>query len=202
MAEPTLKKTHELLEKLVEYVMNEIPKKSEVMTKRELEKRFQQIECELERKADRKDSIIVQEELSVVKKDLPTLKENVGLILNDMDGMAKSLDDIRTEQKAFISGLRRVEKRLEVLEKKKCLKFTPWNMNDASSFIKTIKVMQHIIIVLVIVLLFHRVKVLKMPKIKTIIGDWITLGTYHFRQFRHLYSFGVLITLSTLGTVI
>ncbi|MCJ7509163.1 MAG: hypothetical protein MUO85_10640 [candidate division Zixibacteria bacterium] len=140
MAEPTLKKTHELLEKLVEYVMNEvptrrdvdgkidklaeyvmneIPKKSEVMTKRELEKRFQQIERELERKADRKDLIIVQEELSVVKEDLPTLKENVGLILNDMDGMAKSLDDIRTEQKAFISGLRRVEKRVEVLEEKR-----------------------------------------------------------------------------------
>jgi len=112
MAEPALKKTHELLEKLAEYVMNEVP------TKQEVEKRFQQIERELERKADKKDLIIVQEELSGVKEDLSTLKENVGMILNGMDGMVKRLDVIQTEQSAFISGLRRVEKRVEALEKK------------------------------------------------------------------------------------
>ncbi len=96
MADNKAEKTHALLEKLVEYVMNEVPKNQEI------KRRFQQIEHELERKADRKDLIIVQEELSVVKEDLSILKENVGLILNGMDGMAKSLDDIRTEQKAFI----------------------------------------------------------------------------------------------------
>lgn len=46
------------------------------------------------------------------------MKENVQMILNGMDGMAKSLDDISIEQKAFIYGLRRVEKRVEILEKK------------------------------------------------------------------------------------
>ena len=123
MAEPTLKKTHELLEKLAEYVMHEVPTKREMEGRfqelnTEMEKRFQQIECELERKADKKELIFVQEELSGVKEDLSTLKENVGMILNGMDGMVKRLDVIQTEQSAFISGLRRVEKRVETLEKK------------------------------------------------------------------------------------
>ncbi|MBN2028684.1 hypothetical protein JW824_00410 [bacterium] len=113
MAEPTLKKTHELLEKLAEYVMHEVP------TKQEVEKRFQQIERELERKADKEDLIVVQEELSGVKEDLFTLKENIGMILNGMDGMAKRLDVIQTEQSAFISGLRRVERQVEALEEKR-----------------------------------------------------------------------------------
>jgi len=112
MSEPILKKTHELLEKLAEYVMTEVP------TKREVEKHFQEIEKELESKADKKDLIIVKEELTDVKEELSTVKENVQMILNGMDGMAKSLDDIRIEQKAFIYGLRRVEKRVEILEKK------------------------------------------------------------------------------------
>ena len=112
MSEPTLKKTHELLEKLTEYMMNEVP------TKREVEKRFQEIERELERKADKKDLVIVQKDLVVVKKelsvvrdDLLNVKENVCMILNGMDGMVKSLDDIRTEQSAFIADLRRIENR-------------------------------------------------------------------------------------------
>ncbi len=104
MAESTLKKTHELLEKLADYVMHEVPTKNEVMTKQELERRFQQIERELERKADKADLIIVKEDLLMVKDDLLNVKENVGMILNGMDGMVKSLDIIRTEQAAFISG--------------------------------------------------------------------------------------------------
>ena len=121
MPEPTLKKTHELLEKLVAYVMNEAPTKSEVdklaayvmnevPTKNEIEKRFLQLERELERKAGKED-------LFMVKDDLSNVKENVRVILNGMDGMVKSLDIIRTEQAAFISGLRRVEKRVEKLER-------------------------------------------------------------------------------------
>ena len=110
MPEPTLKNTHELLEKLATYVMNEVPTKREIERRfqevnLEMEKRFQQIDRELERKADKEDLIIVKENLSNVKEELSTVKENVRMILNGMDGMAKSLDDIRTEQKAFISGL-------------------------------------------------------------------------------------------------
>ena len=121
MTGPTLKKTHALLEKLTEYVINEVPRRdevptrseleklaayvmNEVPTKREVESRFRRIEHELEQKAD--------------KKDLEIVKENVQTILNGMDSMVKNLDVIRTEQKAFISGLRRLEKRVETLEKK------------------------------------------------------------------------------------
>ena len=144
MTGPTLKKTHALLEKLTEYVINEVPRRDEVSTrseleklaayvmtevprrdevptrseleklaayvmtevptKREVESRFRRIEHELEQKAD--------------KKDLEIVKENVQTILNGMDSMVKNLDVIRTEQKAFISGLRRLEKRVETLEKK------------------------------------------------------------------------------------
>ena len=76
MSEPILKKTHELLEKLAEYVMTEVP------TKREVEKHFQEIEKELDCKADKKDLIIVKEELTDVKEKLSTVKENVQMILN------------------------------------------------------------------------------------------------------------------------
>jgi len=114
----TLEKTHEILEKLAEYVMNELPQKSEIMTKQELENRFQevdnrfqQLEHELVRKADKADLITVQE-------DLNTLKENIRMLLNGMDGMVKNLDVIKTEQAAFISGLKRLEHRVEVLEKR------------------------------------------------------------------------------------
>jgi hypothetical protein len=105
MSEPTLKKMHDLLENLATYVMNEAP------TKQQVEKRFLQIEREIERKADKDDLIAIQEDLSMLKK-------NTGKILNGMDGMVKNLEIIRTEQSAFISSLRRIENRVEVLEKK------------------------------------------------------------------------------------
>ena len=102
MTEPTIKNTHELLEKLAEYVMNEVPNKKELQmrlgeVRLDIEKRIQKVEEQLDQKADKKD---------------------VQRILNGMDAMVKNLDDIRTEQRAFISGLRRVENRIELLEKK------------------------------------------------------------------------------------
>jgi len=102
MANTTSEKTHALLEKLAEYVMNEVPNKKELEmrlgeVRLEIEKRIQKVEEQLDQKADKKD---------------------IQMILNGMDAMAKNLDDIRTEQKAFISGLRRVEERVETLEKK------------------------------------------------------------------------------------
>ena len=83
MSEITLETTHALLEKLAEYVMSEGPRKSEIMTKKESENRFQevnnrfqQIENELTRKADKAD-------LMDVKEDLNTLKENVRMTTNE-----------------------------------------------------------------------------------------------------------------------
>jgi len=106
MSEPKLKKTHELLEKLAEYVMHEVPTKKElekrldeakIEIKLEIERRIQKLEDELGKKADKRD---------------------VQLILESMDGIVKELDVMRTEQKAFLSGIRRLENRVEVLEKK------------------------------------------------------------------------------------
>ena len=104
MTDHKLNKTHELLEKLANYVMNEVP------TKKEVDERFRQIENELDQKADKKDLFVIQE-------DLLLLKENVALIINGMDAVSKNLDDMRIEQKAFISGLQRLEDRVEKLEK-------------------------------------------------------------------------------------
>jgi len=123
MANTTSEKTHALLEKLSEYVMRELPTRREVDGKidklaeyvmhevpnrKELEMRLGEVRLEIEKRIQR-----IEEKL-----DQKADKKDIQMILNGMDSMVKSLDDIRTEQKAFISGLRRVEKRVEALEKK------------------------------------------------------------------------------------
>ena len=79
MSDITLKENHALLEKLAEYVMNEVP------TRREMNARFERVES-----------------------DVQETKENVRLILNGMDAQAKQLDTIRTEQAAFHSAFQGV----------------------------------------------------------------------------------------------
>jgi hypothetical protein len=49
MSETKLEKTHELLEKLAVYAMNEVPKKGEVPTKQEMKEGFQRVEKEIDR---------------------------------------------------------------------------------------------------------------------------------------------------------
>jgi len=102
MTDTTINKTHALLEKLAEYVMNEVPNKKELQmrlgeVRHEIEKRVRKVEEQLDQKADKND---------------------IQMILNGMDAMAKNLDDISIEQKAFISGLRRVENRVDQIERK------------------------------------------------------------------------------------
>jgi len=106
MPEITLEKTHALLEKLAEYVMNEVPKKSEVPTKDEINARFE--------KVDRRFAIIEHwlERLELEKAD----KQDIETILNILDKQTKQLDIIRTEQVAFDHAFRRIEKRVEILE--------------------------------------------------------------------------------------
>ena len=94
MSEITPEKTHQLLEKLAEYVMNEVPRKSEVATKQEMNVRFDQVENRLDR-----------------------VESNVNLILDGMDTQVKEQEILKTEQVAIKSGLRRVEKRVDNLEK-------------------------------------------------------------------------------------
>lgn len=112
MSETTFKKMHELLEKLAAYVMNEVPKKNEVMTKQELEKRFNELKLEIKLDLDKRFQHM-ESELET-KAD----KGDIQLILEGMDGIVKEFDIMRTEQKAFLSGIRRLENRVEELERK------------------------------------------------------------------------------------
>ena len=106
MPEITLEKTHALLEKLAEYVMNEVPNKSEVATKDEMNARFEQV--------DRRFALMEQrlEKLELEKAD----KKDIETILTILDKQSKQLDIIRTEQVAFNHAFRRLEKRVEALE--------------------------------------------------------------------------------------
>jgi hypothetical protein len=95
MSEPNIKKTHELLEKLAVYVMNEVPKKGEVPTKQDMNEGFQRVE-----------------------KEINEVKQNVNLILEGMDAQAKQAEILKTEQVAIKSGLFRVERRVDIIESK------------------------------------------------------------------------------------
>jgi len=109
MSEPTIKKTHELLEKLAEYVMNEVPRRDEVPTKQEMNARFDQVDKRFEH---------VESRLDHVESDVKETKKDVKLILEGMDSQVKENEILKTEQIAIKSGLTRVEKRVDVLEKK------------------------------------------------------------------------------------
>jgi len=106
MPEISLEKTYALLEKLTEYVMNEVPNKSEVPTKDEMNVRFEQV--------DRRFAFMEQrlERLELEKAD----KKDIETIINILDKQTKQLDIIRTEQVAFDHAFSRLEKRVEILE--------------------------------------------------------------------------------------
>ena len=103
MADITIEKTHDLLEKLAEYVMNEVP------TRREMNVRFENIDARFVR---------LETELQETRQDVQETKENVRSMLNGMDAQAKQLDIIRTEQVATNAALQRHEKRITALEEK------------------------------------------------------------------------------------
>ncbi len=104
MSKITLEKTHALLEKLASYVMNEVPTKKEMNERFELvDKRFESIELRLDE----------------VEDDLKETKYGVKSILNGMDNTVKDMEILRTEQIAIHSGLRRLENRVDGLERKR-----------------------------------------------------------------------------------
>jgi len=125
MAEITLEKTHALLEKITEYVMNELPRKDYVPTKKEVDEKFQKVDEKFQ-KVDEKfqkvyDAIWnLKEELDqkADKKDMEMemLRDDLRQLLDGQDSMVNQLDIIRTEQYAFNAAFRRIEKRVEVLE--------------------------------------------------------------------------------------
>ena len=103
MSDSTPEKTHALLEKLAEYVMNEVP------TRQEVNARFARLEGELQ---------ITKEDVQEIKMDLQETRKNIGLILDGMDAQAKQLDIIRTEQAATNAAILRHEKRITAVEEK------------------------------------------------------------------------------------
>ena len=109
MADITIEKTHDLLEKLAEYVMNEVPTRREM---NELPTKHEMYEA-LEKKAD--------------KKDVEKIKQGINTLLNGMDAQAKQLDIIRTEQVTTNAALQRHEKRITSLEEKQ----TGYRIRDA-----------------------------------------------------------------------
>ena len=110
MREITPEKTHKLLEKLAEHVMNNVP------TKKEMNARFEQVD----RRFDQVDKRFehVESRLDHVERDVSETKRDVKLILDGMDAQAKDTEILKTEQIAIKSGLTRVEKRVDSLEKK------------------------------------------------------------------------------------
>ncbi len=84
MKKITLEKTYDLLEKLADYVMVEIPANKE----------------KLDQKADKTDLFLVANEVSELKKDVKSVKTTQQKILNNMGSQAKQLDTIRTEKTA------------------------------------------------------------------------------------------------------
>ncbi|MDZ7721939.1 MAG: hypothetical protein U5R06_03690 [candidate division KSB1 bacterium] len=100
MTNITLKETHDLLEKLADYVMNEVP------TRRELDKRFSNVNKRLEG----------LEQVKAEKSELKRVDRKADMLLEPQDGMVKSLDIIQTEIKAISRTLDNHEKRLADLE--------------------------------------------------------------------------------------
>ena len=105
MSDITLEKTHKLLEKLAEHVVNKVPTREEIITKEEFSKAINYLHRELDKKAD--------------KKDVEKIKQGINTLLEGMDAQVKQLDIIRTEQVAFHSAFNRIEKRVTNWEEKK-----------------------------------------------------------------------------------
>ena len=110
MAEINLETVHKLLEKLAEYVVNE------VSTNRKVDARFEKMNARFENMGAR--FVQLESEFHETKEDVQETKENVRLILNGMDAQVKQLDIIRTEQVATNAALQRHEKRITALEEK------------------------------------------------------------------------------------
>ena len=135
MPEITLEKTHALLEKLAEYVMNEVTRKSEVPTRQEMDAGFAKVderfakvderfakvdECfaKVDTRFAKVDTRLAQLEYRLEKIELEKAdKKDIQTILSGLDKQAKQLDIIRTEQVAFNHAFRRLEKRVETVER-------------------------------------------------------------------------------------
>ena len=142
MSEITVEKTHALLEKLAEHVMNETP------TKREMTSRFEQVEAKMnarfepieadirQMKADIQQTKVDLQQTKVdlrqtkvdvqltkldvhqIKDDVQQTRRDIKSILNGLDSQAKEHEIFRLEQAAISKTLDRHENRITALEEK------------------------------------------------------------------------------------
>jgi hypothetical protein len=101
--------THMLLEKLVEYVMSEVP------TKKDMNSKFEQVDSKFAKVNSRFDQI---ENRLASLEEKKADKKDVQNIINILDKQAKQLDDLKTEHVATNSALLRHEERITDLEQK------------------------------------------------------------------------------------
>ena len=136
MSDVTPEKTHALLEKLAHHVMTEVPEVKEkiVKTDEKIDKLAEYMMKELPSRQDVDEKIVKTDEkidklAEYMMKELPTRQEldskleekadkkDVQRLLDGQDNMARELEAIRTEQKAFNHAFVRFEKRVEKLER-------------------------------------------------------------------------------------
>ncbi len=120
MSDITLEKLHDSVEKIAQYLVNEVPRKSEVASKDDLNAVRQELN-EVKQELKRDLGVMRQElktDIHELREDVQDIKGNINIILDGMDAEVKQLDIIRTEQVAFQSGLSRAEKRVEKIENK------------------------------------------------------------------------------------
>ena len=110
MPDTTLENTHALLEKLANYVMSELPTRTEMDEK-------------LAQKADKADLFLLDsrvsqldEKINYLDGKLNRIVEKMNLILNGMDAQAQQLDILSTDMKAISGTLDLHEERLGSLE--------------------------------------------------------------------------------------
>ena len=107
MSEMTPEKTHQLLEKLAEYVMNEVPRKSEVASKEELGVVRQELGSVKQGLGSMKQELgSVKQDLGSVKQDLGSVKQDLGSVKQDLGSVRQELGSVRQELKTDINELR------------------------------------------------------------------------------------------------
>ena len=121
MEKITPEKTHALLEKLAEYVMNEVPTRREMNQRFEgIDQRFEGINQRFEGIDQRFERIALQldrlQQEKADKADIIEIKQQLDKMMTNMDRVVGNVQISRTEQKAFDAALQRVEKRIDDME--------------------------------------------------------------------------------------
>ena len=140
MTKISVEKTYSLLEKLTSYIMNEVPKKSELdklsdyvmnelPTRKEVDGKIDKLAEYVMNEVALKNEVPTKHDFNVAinaiqtaldlkadKKDVDEIKHDLQIIMNGMDKQAQQLDIIRTGQTAFNHAFGRIEKRVEKLE--------------------------------------------------------------------------------------